>query len=138
MGHDGTLGGIPESYGKIVLRIEGLGGSSPVIQFKAGQVVNSLPACATTTIGSHAIDHISASGSWGHPDSAIPDFIRVSLYEGYREQYDYVSRIQVMFDLNTAELIDVSKFVRLTESEGDRMESLRFPANCNPLASRPN
>ncbi|WP_156969925.1 hypothetical protein [Arenimonas malthae] len=139
IGEDGALRAIPPSFGKTYLHIEGLETSSPVIAFKAGNTTNSLPPCATRIVGSHSIDHISASGSWDHDARSFPHFVRVNLYEDYGdERFDYAARIEIIFDLKTTGLFDIKRFVKLPNSQWERMEELNFPRDCNPLMGRPN
>ena len=136
---DGELQGIPASFGKAHLHIEGLRKSSPIIAFKAGGSINSLPPCATKVIGSHLINHISTSGSWDQAASSFPPFVRVNLFEKYGgERYSYAARIEVIFDLRTAEIFDIKRFVKLPDSQWERMEELNFPPGCDAVAARPN
>lgn len=139
IGEDGALRAIPTSFGKVNLHIEGLETSSPVIAFKAGNRINLLPPCATKIVGSHSTDHISASGSWDHDARSFPHFVRVNLYEDYGgERFNYAARIEIIFDLRTTELFDIKRFVKLPDSQWERMEELSFPPGCDPLTRRPN
>ena len=136
---DGEIQGIPASFGKAHLHVEGLRNSSPFIAFKVGGSISSLPPCATKVIGSHPINHISASGSWDQAASSLPPFVRVNLFEKYGgERYSYAARIEIIFDLRTAEVLDMKRFVKLPNSQWERMEELNFPPGCDPVAARPN
>lgn len=130
---NGSIPEIPASFGRVSLGISGLGSDSPTVTFGSGDRLNRLPSCVTRLIRAEKLDDVLVTGSWYHRESTLPYYISVKFYEPSRnEARSYNSSLDILFNLRTAEVIQIKRFVASESNDGGRYEAVDLPEGCAP------
>jgi hypothetical protein len=69
---DGLIPEIPASFGRVSIKIKGLGSAAPMVQFGVGKHLTDLPSCVTRVIRTKSQSDIRVTGSWYHDEKTIP------------------------------------------------------------------
>lgn len=118
---DGTIPEIPASLGPVSLKISGLGSPSPSVQFRSGTHLNNLPDCATGLIRSKQLSEVFVKGSWYHDESRLPYYVGIKFRDpGYVASKRYNSSLDILFNLRTAEVIEIRRFIADHSGNGGR------------------
>jgi hypothetical protein len=108
---DGLIPEIPASFGRVSLKIKGLGSAAPMVQFRVGKHLTDLPSCVTRVIRTKSQSDIRVAGSWYHDEKTIPYYVNVEFYDpGYVRGRLSNSNYSFLFNLRTAQLISITRF----------------------------
>lgn len=128
---DGTIAEIPASFGTVSLKVNGLGSPMPKVRFSSGNRHNELPACITRLIRTRRLSDVSVSGSWYHDEAQLPYYVQVEFNDpGQLLAGPYRSNLGILFNLRTAQVIEVSRFVADPAGKGGRLKDAGLPAGC--------
>lgn len=128
---DGAIPEIPASFGRVSLVIKGLGGENPIVRFRVGALSNDIPACLTSMIRTRRIGDIRISGSWYHDESNLPYYVNVVFPDpGYRQDRLNNPRLELLFNLRTAQLIKVNRLDTGFLGIGGGYGPVKLPKDC--------
>jgi hypothetical protein len=128
---DGSIPEIPVSFGPVSLKISGLGSVAPSVQFRSGAYINNIPGCVTSLIRSKLQSDVFVSGSWYHDESILPYYVSVKFHDpGYVKSKLYNSSTNILFNLHTAEIIEIKRFVARSDGNGGQFINVDLPKGC--------
>jgi hypothetical protein len=135
---DGSLPEIPEEFGAVYFRVSELD-AEPVIEFTTGDHRNFLPPCITQHIKTKTPREISLSASWYHSESVLPYYVSAVFYDpGYDPRRSYNSSLNILFNLRTAQVIQIQRFVAKHADDGGQYQDVVLSEGCRGPAARPN
>ena len=130
---DGSIPEIPATFGRVSLHISDLGSPTPRVQFRSGGYINDLPDCATALIGMTHPKEVFISGSWDHSEKIVPHYVDVSFQHGGQAKNESnKSGLNVIFNLRTAELIEMRRFSDEIQENGMHHVAVNLPDGCSP------
>lgn len=128
---DGTIPEIPSSFGPVSLKISGLGGSEPAVEFRTPSGRNVLPKCLTRLLGKVRQDGVFVTGSWYHEEIVLPYYVNVEFRDpGYSKARSFNSKLSIIFDLRTAEIIDINRLVANRSGTRAQFVPIDIPKGC--------
>ena len=128
---DDTIPEIPASFGHVSLRISGLGGPAPAVEFSSGSHHNKLPLCVTRLIRTQQRRNVFVTGSWYHDTSKFPPYIYVRFYApGYAENRPFNSSFDIAFNLYNARVTRIERFVAYPAGNGGEYRDVVLPKGC--------
>jgi len=128
---DGSIPEIPAHLGPVFLEISGLGTAAPTVRFRSRTHRTNLPACATRLINTRQLKDVFITGSWYHDESRLPYYVSVKFYDpGYVKSRPYNSSFNVLFNLRTAQIIKIQRFVATPSGDGGQFQEVDLPKGC--------
>lgn len=137
---DGSIPEIPASFGRVFLKVSNLGSPTPTVQFSSGTQRNDLPPCVTRLISARQQSDLLLTGSWYHDESRLPYYVNVEFHDpGHVPSRTYNSSLNILFNLRTARVINIKRFVADPSGNGGRYQGVTLSASgCTLDGMRPN
>ena len=134
---DGSIREIPSSFGQVRLNINDLGSDHAMVTFRIGSRTNSLPVCATKSIRTKSLENVRIVGSWYHDESILPYYVIAEFYDpGFNSNHWANSSYKFMFNLHTAQLMEVTRFEANSSGSGGKDKVVTFPGSCKVTRDR--
>ena len=108
---DGSIPGIPASFGHVNFNVKDLGTAHPQIKFQVANHRTVIPSCLTRLIRSKNLSDIELRGSWYHDETSLPYYVSVQFFDhNNNHQHFDNSSYEFLFNLHDAKLIEVKRF----------------------------
>lgn len=76
-------------------------------------------------------DRVFVTGSWYHEETVLPYYVNVQFRDpGYSRARSFNSNLSILFDLRTAEIIDINRFVANRAGTNARFVPAGIPKGC--------
>jgi hypothetical protein len=109
---DGTVAGLPPSFGSVTISIRGLESGKPSIEFSAGGNLTTIQPCAAHLVRSRSLSQVDISGSWYHEEDSLPYYVQVRFRDNPTPDHVPDSGYAFLFNLRNAQLIYVKRLLQ--------------------------
>jgi hypothetical protein len=125
---DGTVAGLPPSFGQVTISIRDLESGKPSIEFSAGGNLTSIQPCAAQLIRSRSLSQVDISGSWYHEEDLLPYYVQVRFHDSPTPDHVPGSGYAFLFNLRNAQLISVKRLLQ----DGNWYRQVDIDPLCKP------
>ncbi len=115
--NDGSLSEIPKQFGPANLQVTFSpsptdGPTVSSFELTLGTHKTKLPVCVTGLLTTVRLSDIQATASWYHEPALLPYYLNLTFFDpGYKKGETYNSGFTLLFNLNTARLIQMEALI---------------------------
>ncbi|GEM_PF-3714505 len=85
----------------------------------------------TGLIHTQRLSDVFVTGSWYHNEAIVPYYVSVKFYEpGYVRGRTFNSSFNIVFNLHTAQVLSVQRFIADPSGNGGQYKNVALPKGC--------